>query len=235
MFERARASAMARDQPRRAAEALALGVVLVAAAAVVLADRLEPRVEIVGVQDGQGVVGRRRCRRSGQSGDGTQKSGQHGGISLVDRRRWCVRTRALSKPRGRRRARPRSRLIPPAAGGASPRHADLQDLPRRGMGGAAGRRAKPLARRSIWPMASSISRPPPRRAETAAKHFAGAEGLMLLALEAEALGAALRWEPVARRRALPASLRAAAPGGCALGQAAAAGRRPATVFPEDLT
>ncbi|MCB1313532.1 MAG: DUF952 domain-containing protein [Sedimentitalea sp.] len=31
--------------------------------------------------------------------------------------------------------------------------------------------------------------------ETAAKHFAGAEGLMLLALEAEALGAALRWEP----------------------------------------
>ena len=32
-------------------------------------------------------------------------------------------------------------------------------------------------------------------AETAAKHFAGAEGLMLLALEADALGAALKWEP----------------------------------------
>lgn len=31
--------------------------------------------------------------------------------------------------------------------------------------------------------------------ETAAKHFAGQEGLRLLALEAEALGAALRWEP----------------------------------------
>jgi len=31
--------------------------------------------------------------------------------------------------------------------------------------------------------------------ETAAKHFAGAEGLMLLALEAENLGDALKWEP----------------------------------------
>ncbi|MGI3186962.1 DUF952 domain-containing protein [Nioella aestuarii] len=30
--------------------------------------------------------------------------------------------------------------------------------------------------------------------ETAAKHFAGVEGLLLLALEAEALGAALKWE-----------------------------------------
>lgn len=32
-------------------------------------------------------------------------------------------------------------------------------------------------------------------AETAAKHFAGAEGLMLLAVEAEPLGDALKWEP----------------------------------------
>ncbi|SMX37886.1 DUF952 domain-containing protein [Maliponia aquimaris] len=32
-------------------------------------------------------------------------------------------------------------------------------------------------------------------AETAAKHFAGAEGLVLLALESEALGDALKWEP----------------------------------------
>lgn len=31
--------------------------------------------------------------------------------------------------------------------------------------------------------------------ETAAKHFAGETGLVLLALEAEALGDALRWEP----------------------------------------
>ncbi|MHA6346125.1 DUF952 domain-containing protein [Roseivivax sp. CAU 1761] len=31
--------------------------------------------------------------------------------------------------------------------------------------------------------------------ETAAKHFAGADGLWLLACEAEALGPALRWEP----------------------------------------
>lgn len=32
-------------------------------------------------------------------------------------------------------------------------------------------------------------------AETAAKHFAGQDGLMLLALEADNLGAALKWEP----------------------------------------
>ncbi|MWB77775.1 DUF952 domain-containing protein [Pseudooceanicola sp. 216_PA32_1] len=32
-------------------------------------------------------------------------------------------------------------------------------------------------------------------AETAAKHFAGAEGLVLLAVEADSLGEALQWEP----------------------------------------
>jgi uncharacterized protein (DUF952 family) len=32
-------------------------------------------------------------------------------------------------------------------------------------------------------------------AETAARHFAGVDGLMLLALEADALGEALKWEP----------------------------------------
>ncbi len=32
-------------------------------------------------------------------------------------------------------------------------------------------------------------------AETAAKHFAGQAGLMLAAVEADRLGAALRWEP----------------------------------------
>ena len=32
-------------------------------------------------------------------------------------------------------------------------------------------------------------------AETAAKHFAGEEGLFLLGLETETLGAALKWEP----------------------------------------
>ncbi|WP_306113407.1 MULTISPECIES: DUF952 domain-containing protein [unclassified Roseovarius] len=31
--------------------------------------------------------------------------------------------------------------------------------------------------------------------ETAAKHFAGEEGLMLLAVEADTLGDALKWEP----------------------------------------
>jgi uncharacterized protein (DUF952 family) len=32
-------------------------------------------------------------------------------------------------------------------------------------------------------------------AETAAKHFAGREGLLLLSVDAEALGSALKWEP----------------------------------------
>ncbi len=32
-------------------------------------------------------------------------------------------------------------------------------------------------------------------AETAARHFAGAEGLVLAAVEADAVGADLRWEP----------------------------------------
>ena len=32
-------------------------------------------------------------------------------------------------------------------------------------------------------------------AETAAKYFAGVDGLMLLALEADSLGPALKWEP----------------------------------------
>ncbi len=32
-------------------------------------------------------------------------------------------------------------------------------------------------------------------AETAAKHFAGVEGLMLVAVQEERLGAALKWEP----------------------------------------
>jgi len=35
----------------------------------------------------------------------------------------------------------------------------------------------------------------PQAAETAAKHFAGAEGLWLLAFEADQMGDALKWEP----------------------------------------
>jgi uncharacterized protein (DUF952 family) len=36
---------------------------------------------------------------------------------------------------------------------------------------------------------------PNQIAETAAKHFAGQAGLMLIAVEADALGVALKWEP----------------------------------------
>ena len=35
----------------------------------------------------------------------------------------------------------------------------------------------------------------PQAAETAAKHFAGEDGLWLLALDAQGLGDALKWEP----------------------------------------
>jgi len=35
----------------------------------------------------------------------------------------------------------------------------------------------------------------PQMRETAAKHFAGRAGLILIAVEAEALGEALKWEP----------------------------------------
>ncbi len=35
----------------------------------------------------------------------------------------------------------------------------------------------------------------PQLAETVVKHFAGATGLVLLAVDADALGSALRWEP----------------------------------------
>jgi uncharacterized protein (DUF952 family) len=41
--------------------------------------------------------------------------------------------------------------------------------------------------------ATSIS--PPQVKETAARHFAGVSGLLLIAIDAGRLGAALRWEP----------------------------------------
>ena len=43
-------------------------------------------------------------------------------------------------------------------------------------------------------------------AETARKHFFGQTGLFLIAVDADALGDALRWEPLAQRRAVSASL-----------------------------
>ena len=52
-------------------------------------------------------------------------------------------------------------------------------------------------------------------AETAARHFAGRDGLVLVAVEAEALGAALKWEP-ARGGALFPHLYAALPARAAL-------------------
>ena len=62
---------------------------------------------------------------------------------------------------------------------------------------------------------------PRKLAETAAKHFAGQTDLMLVAVDADALGAALEMGTLARRRSVSASLRRAAACGGALGAAVA--------------
>ena len=62
-------------------------------------------------------------------------------------------------------------------------------------------------------------------AETAARHFAGIGDLVLVAVDAAALGAGAEMGAVARRRAVSASLRRADARRRALGQAAAARRR----------
>lgn len=53
---------------------------------------------------------------------------------------------------------------------------------------------------------------PDQVAETAAKHFAGQEDLLLVAFEAEALGPALRWEPSRGGALFPHLYRALDPG-----------------------
>ena len=58
-------------------------------------------------------------------------------------------------------------------------------------------------------------------AETAAKHFAGQTDLMLVAVDGDALGAALKWERSRGGDLFPASLCRAAGHGGALGAAAA--------------
>ncbi len=70
--------------------------------------------------------------------------------------------------------------------------------------------------------------------ETAARHFAGIDGLILLACDAEAMGAALKWEPSRGGALFPHLYRA-------LRRDEAIWARPlplvdgAHVFPEDLT
>ena len=59
----------------------------------------------------------------------------------------------------------------------------------------AERPAVSAAPRSTCRTASSISPPPSRRAETAARHFAGERDLVLVRVDAARLGAALKWEP----------------------------------------
>ena len=59
--------------------------------------------------------------------------------------------------------------------------------------------------------------------DTAARHFAGVDGLTLLAVDADTLGSALKWEPVTWRRLVPAPLRSVACCPSALGAVAAPG------------
>ncbi len=53
--------------------------------------------------------------------------------------------------------------------------------------------------------------------ETASKWFAGQHDLVLVAIDGDALGERLKWEPSARRRAVSASLRRASVEGSAAG------------------
>ena len=99
-----------------------------------------------------------------------------------------------------------TRLDRAAPARAHQRHADLQDLPRRPNGRPSRPPAAPPARPSISRMAISISRPRAQAAETAAKHFAGEDGLMLVAVEVDRLGTDLKWEPSRGGALFPASL-----------------------------
>ena len=69
-------------------------------------------------------------------------------------------------------------------------------------------------------------------AETAARHFAGKADLLLVAVDAAALGPALRYEPSRGGALFPHLYGDAAALGGALGQAAAARPRRTHVFPE---
>ncbi len=71
-------------------------------------------------------------------------------------------------------------------------------------------------------------------AETAAKHFAGAEGLVLAAIEAEPLGDALTWEPSRGGQLFPHLYRALALGEVAAHWPLPLGPDGHHAFPEDV-
>ena len=69
------------DQTRCAAKAFAFGIVLNPTWAVIFADRLEPRVEVIGVQNRDCVISAGHACREAQGG-GAQKESFHGGPPL---------------------------------------------------------------------------------------------------------------------------------------------------------
>ena len=97
------------------------------------------------------------------------------------------------------------------------RAAEMAGLRRRGR----DRRRADRPRRRL----SSTSRPPAQAADTLRKHFAGEDGLWLLACDPEAMAPALRWEPSRGGALFPHLYRAAHPRRRGLGAAAGGGRR----------
>ena len=89
--------------------------------------------------------------------------------------------------------------------------------------GRGGRRLRRLGGRPA-PTATSISPTAAQAPETAAKWFAGRDDLVLVAVEADALGPALRWEP-SRGGALFPHLYGALPLAAVVWARAAAARR----------
>ncbi len=66
----------------RTTKTLALGVILGTATTVIFADRLEPRMEIVGMQDCQIVIGRGDSSGQAKGSNRRQKTNDHGKNSL---------------------------------------------------------------------------------------------------------------------------------------------------------
>jgi uncharacterized protein (DUF952 family) len=87
-----------------------------------------------------------------------------------------------------------TRAGPPVETQGERRDDDLQNLPADRMGGGRNRRAiRRVAGRSPRRLNPFLHRRAARG--TAAKHFAGLSDLMLVAVDGDALGGALKWEP----------------------------------------
>lgn len=71
--------------------------------------------------------------------------------------------------------------------------------------------------------------------ETAAKHFAGQEGLLLVAFDADALGDALKWEPSRGGDLFPHLYRSLSPSEALWARPLPLGPEGAHVFPDEMS